>query len=222
MHPVSLSKIISHCCKIHVSYHFTSNLWAGYSRLFNHRNGWGIFGGQSNTRWILTVPMQLTDVYCWVIGDSNAFRILWTHSCTICRMYEFPRDKRRRLSWYRLSVGHLTYFISPALQLCLTHTQRDGEQNAESRRDNSHRESHVLHAWSHLEKIVSKVNIALGDIAWATIKLKGLYPLRRHILWGIPIINLRRSLDRLRHVMGIPIPVRHILVNRGLVLNLFN
>ena len=40
-----------------------------------------------------------------------------------------------------------------------------------------------------------------------------IYSLRRHrpIGVGIPIINLRRSLDRLRYIMGIPIPVRRRL-----------
>ena len=39
---------------------------------------------------------------------------------------------------------------------------------------------------------------------------QGLYSLRRRrlISIGIPIINLTRSLDRLRFIMGIPIPVR--------------
>ena len=41
----------------------------------------------------------------------------------------------------------------------------------------------------------------------------GLYSLRRRrlISIGIPIINLRRSSDRLRFIMGIPIPVRRRL-----------
>ena len=39
---------------------------------------------------------------------------------------------------------------------------------------------------------------------------QGLYSLRRRLLIsiGIPITNLRRSSDRLRFIMGIPIPVR--------------
>ena len=43
----------------------------------------------------------------------------------------------------------------------------------------------------------------------------GLYSLRRRrlISIGIPIINLRRSSDRLRFVMGIPIPVRRRLLS---------
>ena len=43
--------------------------------------------------------------------------------------------------------------------------------------------------------------------------LQGLYSLRRRrlISIGIPIINLRRSSDRLRFIMGIPIPVRRRL-----------
>ena len=41
----------------------------------------------------------------------------------------------------------------------------------------------------------------------------GLYSLRRHCLIsiGIPIINLRRSIDRLRFIMGIPLPIRQRL-----------
>ena len=43
----------------------------------------------------------------------------------------------------------------------------------------------------------------------------GLYSLRKHrlISIGIPIINLRRSSDRLRFIMGIPIPVRRRLLS---------
>ena len=43
----------------------------------------------------------------------------------------------------------------------------------------------------------------------------GLYSLRRRCLIsiGIPITNLRRSWDRLRFVMGIPIPVRQHLLS---------
>ena len=43
----------------------------------------------------------------------------------------------------------------------------------------------------------------------------GLYSLRRRrlISIGIPIINLRRSSDRLRFIMGIPIPVRRCLLS---------
>ena len=43
----------------------------------------------------------------------------------------------------------------------------------------------------------------------------GLYSLRRRrlISIGIPIINLRRSSDRLRFIMGIPIPVRQRLLS---------
>ena len=45
--------------------------------------------------------------------------------------------------------------------------------------------------------------------------LLGLYSLRRRrlISIGIPIINLRRSSDRLRFIMGIPIPVRRRLLS---------
>ena len=44
---------------------------------------------------------------------------------------------------------------------------------------------------------------------------QGLYSLRRRRLIniGIPIINLRRSSDRLRFIMGIPIPVRRRLLS---------
>ena len=44
---------------------------------------------------------------------------------------------------------------------------------------------------------------------------KGLYSLtgRRLIGIGIPIINLSRSDDRLRFIMGIPIPIRQYLLN---------
>ena len=42
----------------------------------------------------------------------------------------------------------------------------------------------------------------------------GLYSLRRRLISiGIPIINLRRSLDLLRFIMGIPIPVRRRLLS---------
>ena len=43
----------------------------------------------------------------------------------------------------------------------------------------------------------------------------GLYSLRRRplISIGIPIINLRRSSDRLRFIMGIPIPVKRCLLS---------
>ena len=46
-------------------------------------------------------------------------------------------------------------------------------------------------------------------------QIQGLYSLRRHrlISIGIPIINLRRSSDRLRFIMGIPIPVRRRLLS---------
>ena len=46
----------------------------------------------------------------------------------------------------------------------------------------------------------------------------GLHSPRRHCLIGpgTPIIKLRRALDRLKVMMGIPTPLRrHILVNRG-------
>ena len=45
--------------------------------------------------------------------------------------------------------------------------------------------------------------------------IQGLYSLRRRglISIGIPIINLRRSSDRLRFIMGIPIPVRWRLLS---------
>ena len=45
--------------------------------------------------------------------------------------------------------------------------------------------------------------------------IQGLYSLwrRRLISIGIPIINLRRSSDRLRFIMGIPIPVRRRLLS---------
>ena len=48
-------------------------------------------------------------------------------------------------------------------------------------------------------------------------KMQGLYSLRirRLISIGIPTINMRRSSDRLRFIMGITIPVRRRLVNRG-------
>ena len=48
-------------------------------------------------------------------------------------------------------------------------------------------------------------------------KMQGLYSLRirRLISIGIPIINMRRSSDHLRFIMGITIPVRRRLVNRG-------
>ena len=41
--------------------------------------------------------------------------------------------------------------------------------------------------------------------------VQGLCSPRRHrvIGIGIPILNLRRSSDRLRFIMGVPIPVKH-------------
>ena len=47
------------------------------------------------------------------------------------------------------------------------------------------------------------------------LRTLGLYSLRRRrlISIGIPIINLRRSSDRLRFFMGIPIPVRRRLLS---------
>ena len=50
--------------------------------------------------------------------------------------------------------------------------------------------------------------------SWPRIQL-GLYLLRRHrlISIGIPIINLRRSSDCLRFIMGISIPVRRRLLS---------
>ena len=44
---------------------------------------------------------------------------------------------------------------------------------------------------------------------------QGLYPLKRHRLTGIaiPIINPRRSDDRLMFIMGIPIPIRRCLLS---------
>ena len=52
-------------------------------------------------------------------------------------------------------------------------------------------------------------------VADAPCKHQGLYSLRRHRLTGIgiPMINLRRSDDRLRFIMGIPIPVRRRLLS---------
>ena len=49
------------------------------------------------------------------------------------------------------------------------------------------------------------------------LRILGLYSLsrRRLISIGIPNINLRRSSDRLRFIMGIPIPVRAHLQQRG-------
>ena len=55
-------------------------------------------------------------------------------------------------------------------------------------------------------------------VAKGVSKTLGLYSLRRRrlISIGVPIINLRRSSDRLRFIMWIPIPVRRVfLVNRG-------
>ena len=53
-----------------------------------------------------------------------------------------------------------------------------------------------------------------GYTVWCCYNL-GLYSLRRRrlISIGIPIINLRRSSDRLRFIMGIPIPVRRHLLS---------
>ena len=47
------------------------------------------------------------------------------------------------------------------------------------------------------------------------IIIQGLYSLRRRrlISIGIPILNLRRSWDRLRFIMGIPITVRRRLLS---------
>ena len=56
---------------------------------------------------------------------------------------------------------------------------------------------------------------AFGTTVWRQSHVKqGLYSLRRHrlISIGIPIINLKRSSDRLRFIMGIPIPVRRRLL----------
>ena len=61
--------------------------------------------------------------------------------------------------------------------------------------------------------MVSNAACCLTYITGATIL--GLYSLRRRrlISIGIPIINLRRSSDRLRFIMGIPIPVRRRLLS---------
>ena len=58
-------------------------------------------------------------------------------------------------------------------------------------------------------------NTALRVINRLSAMTQGLYSLRRRCLIsiGIPIINLRWSSDRLRFIMGIPIPVRRCLLS---------
>ena len=54
-----------------------------------------------------------------------------------------------------------------------------------------------------------------GIVVSPALRFHGLYSLRRHRLTGIgiPIINLRRSDDRLRFIMGIPILIRRRLLS---------
>ena len=75
--------------------------------------------------------------------------------------------------------------------------------------------------WKHVLFNFDQPNISFGQ-CWSKLVRSsgdlGLYSLRRRrlISIGIPIVNLRRSSDRLRFIMGIPIPVRRrLLVNRG-------
>ena len=65
-----------------------------------------------------------------------------------------------------------------------------------------HRGNSGIFVWCGIKDLYS-----LSD---STTHHQGLYSLRRRRLIGIgiPIINLRRSSDRLRFIMGIPIPVR--------------
>ena len=62
---------------------------------------------------------------------------------------------------------------------------------------------------------VDRVTLAVVVTACPYRLIQGLYSLRirRLISMGIPIINLRRSSDRLRFIMGIPIPVRRRLLS---------
>ena len=74
---------------------------------------------------------------------------------------------------------------------------------------------------NELRETWSKIGQRDGGLMAAGIKSQpivtqlGLYLLRRRrlISIGIPIINLRRSSDRLRFIMGIPIPVRRRLLS---------
>ena len=64
-------------------------------------------------------------------------------------------------------------------------------------------------------RIYNYIHLYVQCIPTGTTYNQGLYSLRRRrlISIGIPIINLRRSSDRLRFIMGIPIPVRRRLLS---------
>ena len=72
-----------------------------------------------------------------------------------------------------------------------------------------------------IEKMMLLITTSMGHrislkwCLWLVWRIQGLYSLtrRRLISIGIPIINLRRSSDRLRFIMGIPIPVRRRLLS---------
>ena len=64
--------------------------------------------------------------------------------------------------------------------------------------------------WHYKDEMVSQ-----PSIKWSQKWYQGLYSLRRRRLMGIgiPMINLRRSDDRLRFIMGIPILIRRHLLS---------
>ena len=66
--------------------------------------------------------------------------------------------------------------------------------------------------WRNVDPVHWRIYAALGRDELILTMRRDLYSLRRQHLIGIeiPIINLRRSLDRLMFVMGIAIPLRPI------------
>ena len=73
--------------------------------------------------------------------------------------------------------------------------------------------SHCRACWVPVAPLHWRAHLA-SHLTGDSASCQGFYPVRRRrlISIGIPIINLRRSSDRLRFIMGIPIPVRRRLL----------
>ena len=140
-------------------------------------------------------PLVSSDIRWWVHGQPLAPWSLCPRISPVSCMHQSTS-----LSTTRKRPGHVRYSCSGWLW---THQQIAHEVSADGSSCGACVRTCGSNGDGHPVRQISSTLIL------------GLYSLRRRrlISIGIPIINLRRSSDRLRFIMGIPIPVRRRLLS---------
>ena len=149
--------------------------------------------------WMYWIMIVLATTHMWMIMFCNLYIILMTKNCSLMKIQYETKYSHWNLFW--------NWFVS-ITDVCLMHIGPGSKVHGANLGADR---THVGPMWAPWTLLSGGHCLIMNSFSWQTACMcTRTSSKERHRLIGIgiPIINLRRSDDRLRFIMGIPIPIR--------------